>query len=515
MHNKDDLPILSRNLYLAQQVKDGELFCAQKMGIGMYQLMEKAGHTVFECMLDHFPNAKRITFVAGRGNNGGDAYIAARFAKQSGFQVQVYSFMPELALTGDAQTARQSYLALGGKIEDLELVDFTDTDLIVDGLLGIGFKGKLKQPAQTVIRKINDSGIDVIAIDLPSGLNADTGSVQDVSVNAHLTVTFVAPKVGLFTGDGVDCVGHIIFAGLGIGALFQQTYIAHINMFSKVDEVAIKQRRRNTNKGSYEHLVCIGGNKGMPGAIFLAAKAALRSGVGKVSVITHPDNVSSVNVMCPELMVLPFTNQFDDLVTTLEKADAIVIGPGLGQDQWAQSLLEHILKLQKSISKPLIIDADGLNLLAKYPTEKQINDTKGFDSVLTPHPLEAARLLDCDVEKINAERVSSAKQLARLFNSHIVLKGAGSIVANEVSQSVNRSGNPGMATAGMGDVLAGIMGAFVSNKENLQFNLNKRVKLAVYVHGLAGDFAAKNGEIGIMATDVIKQLPMAIKRCTG
>ena len=513
MYANNSSAILPRNLYSAQQVKQGELICAEQMGVSMYQLMEKAGHAVFDVFLAHFSKVSQIAVVAGRGNNGGDAYVFARLALQSNYNVRIYSLSPDRALTGDAEIARQALLNQGGMIQDLTQAEFTAAELIIDGLLGTGFQGEVKADAKTTISKMNDADAPVIAIDLPSGLYADTGVAAETCVKANYTVTFVAPKVGLFIADGPDHTGHLVFAGLGIDELFDKQFEPIAQIYGRHSEAVIKRRKRNTNKGKNGHVICLGGNVGMPGAIFLAGKAALRAGVGKVSVICHPQNVNTVNVLCPELMVWGYDGKNDNnnLIKKISAADVILIGPGLGMDAWAQDLLTQALCCK---TKPLILDADGLNLMAQ--NNKNTTDFINYtaSTILTPHPLEAARLLNKQVSDINHQRINSGIELAKQFGSNIVLKGNSSLVINKNNVSVNLSGNSGMASAGMGDLLAGIIAAFLANKENLQINLNERVKLAVYLHGLAGDFAAKNGEIGIIATDIIEQLPIAIKRCS-
>ena len=519
MYAIDNSDILTCQLYSAQQVKLGEVACAKQAGVSMYQLMELAGHAVFDTMLAHFNQANRIAVLAGRGNNGGDAYVFARLALQKKCDVTVFSFDPNKPLSGDAEIARQAYLNQGQSIVDIEVEAFQGFELIVDGLLGTGFSGVLRDKMRKVIDKVNKAEAPVIAIDLPSGLNADNGVVEQACVTADYTVTFVAPKVGLMIADGPDHTGHLIFAGLSIDALFYQAYEPIARVYGLPNQAVIPRRKRNTNKGRHGHVLCIGGDEGMPGAIYLAAKAGLRSGVGKASVICHQTNVATINTMCPELMVWGVTKGQDQELTQqltqkLHNADVIVIGPGLGQSDWSRYVVEQALSIVAARPKPLVVDADGLNLIASHPELAELFGKVNCGSVLTPHPLEAARLLGIKATDVNQDRIGKGKILANKFNSHIVLKGNHSLVISGDKVSVNLTGNSGMASAGMGDVLTGIIAALVANKENLQFNLNETVKLAVYLHGLAGDFAAKSGEIGIIATDVIEQLPKAIQDCS-
>ena len=514
MYALDESDILPCQLYSAQQVKSGELACAEITGTSMYQLMEQAGHAVFEAVLTHFNQVNRIVVLAGRGNNGGDAYVFARLALQAKCQVSVYSLQPDVPLQGDAEIARKAYINQGRSIEDISQVDYQGAELIVDGLLGTGFTGAMREQMAKVIAKVNTVEAPVIAIDLPSGLNADTGIASEHCVEADYTVTFIAPKVGLMIADGPDYTGCVLFSGLSVGALFAQKYAPQAHIYGLPAQTRIKRRKRNTNKGRNGHILCIGGGEGMPGAIYLASKAALRSGAGKVSVICHPSNIGTVNTMCPELMVWGYrSEQSDALKQKVHSADVVVLGPGLGQSSWSESLVEHVFAVLQTKAKPLVIDADGLNLIAQNASLHQLFLRCHCPSVLTPHPLEAARLLQRTVTEVNQNRIESAVLLAQTTASQIVLKGNHSLVADGQQVSVNLTGNSGMASAGMGDVLTGIVAALLGNKENLQINLNERVKLAVYLHGLAGDFAAKSGEIGIIASDVIEQLPTAIQSC--
>lgn len=517
MYAIDNSEILTCQLYSAQQVKSGEVECAEQAGVSLYQLMELAGHAVFDTMLAHFNQASYVAVLAGRGNNGGDAYVFARLALQAKCRVRVFSFEPNKALNGDAEIARQAFVNQGMAIEDIadQSIDFADFDLVIDGLLGTGFSGALREPMRKVLARVNQADAPVVAIDLPSGLDANSGIASEDCIEADYTVTFIAPKVGLLIADGPDHTGHLLLAGLSIDTLFNQMFEPVASVYGLPNQALIKKRKRNTNKGRNGHILCIGGDKGMPGAIFLAAKAGLRTGVGKVSVVCHESNVATINTMCPELMVCASDSENELLKKKIHEADVLVIGPGLGQGQWSLALMEEVLNVLLTKRKPVVIDADGLNLLATSEPLVALFNRCNLESVLTPHPLEAARLLGIKTVEVNQSRVESAKALSHLYNSHIILKGNNSLVSSQSTVSVNLTGNSGMATAGMGDVLAGIVGALLANKENLQINMNERVKLAVYLHGLAGDFAAKSGEIGIIATDVIEQLPKAIQHCSN
>ena len=514
---RETLTTLPPNLYLAEQIQQGELQCAQDLGIDMYQLMEKAGHAVFDCLLAHFSGAKNIVVLAGGGNNGGDAFVVARLAVQSNMPVAVFNDNPGRKLKGDAEIARQAYLGSGGKLLSFDhLVDLNEVpDVVIDGLLGTGFRGSLRAQMLDIIRLVNGWSAPIIAIDLPSGLDANTGFVESECAKATFTVTFIALKFGLMTGDGPDHVGQLIFAGLGLEAQFMSSISPVCRLLTPKTIVPIPARRLNSNKGTYGHVVCFGGDKGMAGAIFMAAKAALRTGAGKISVFTHPDNVILVNTLCPELMVFSFEPESSQhlVQNKIANCDCVVLGPGLGQSEWSHMLFNLVTACQKQSHNKMVIDADGLNLLAQY------YETNGFPShehqnwVLTPHPLEAARLLSCSVLKINQQRLDSIEKISERYGAVCVLKGNGSLIHGDRENSLNCSGNPGMASAGMGDVLTGVIAGIIVSRRGLQISLQVNVELAVFLHGLAGDYAAIGGEIGIIATDLIDSLPRAIHDC--
>lgn len=515
---RETLDTLPLNLYFAEQIKTGEAQSAKKLGIEMYQLMEKAGRAVFDCILANFSKATRICVLAGNGNNGGDAYVVARLALLSKLPVSLYCSDPNRSLKGDAETARQSFFTAGGKALHLsDLTKIAEPDqpsVVIDGLLGTGFSGVLREEIKQTVEIVNRWRAQVIAIDLPTGLNADTGKIEGLAIRANYTVTMVALKAGHFTADGPDVCGHLLFAGLGIDQTFERLTkpCAELSRFETVTKLS--KRRYNSHKGSHGHVLCIGGNRGMAGAILLAGKAALRSGAGKVTVITHPDNVAIIAQAVPELMVFAYRQDNSDILNQkLPQADSVCFGPGLGQDDWAKTLYRHLLTEHSAVDLPLVIDADGLNLLAQQKGKLPKNLAQN-PLVITPHPLEAAKLLGRPADWVNHQRYQAVQKLVEKFNAISVLKGTGSLVSGQTNTSVNCSGNPGMATAGMGDVLTGVVATFVANSQQSQSKLFENVKNAVFLHGLAGDYAAKNGEIGIIATDVIDCLPKAIAICS-
>ncbi|MDO6721185.1 NAD(P)H-hydrate dehydratase [Psychrosphaera sp. 1_MG-2023] len=514
---KETIDTLPSNLYLAEQIKLGEIKCAEQQGIDMYQLMEAAGHAVFDCVLAKYSHANHIIVLAGTGNNGGDAYVVARLINHSNMPVTVFSPKPQSKLRGDAEIARQSFLSHGGTIVGLEklpdLVDELHPSLLIDGLLGTGFDGALRDEYRVALEFISTLSLPIIAIDLPSGLNGDTGHVVDFAIKATYTVTFVGLKVGLVTGDGPDYCGTLLFSGLGIEQCLNHSNIATATWLKSPIQAQLQKRKFNSHKGSFGHVVCIGGAVGMPGAIFMAAKSALRSGAGKVTVITHPQNVTLINSLAPELMVFGSDGEMDQSIKDrISHADILVVGPGLSVAPWGESVFTQLVADDLLAHIPTILDADALNLLCKHyvPLVKNKNLNKW---VLTPHPLEAARLLDISVLDVSKNRVAIARDIAHKFGAVVVLKGCGSIITDGVNVAINGSGNPGMATAGMGDVLAGVIAGVMTNFDKNETALQKSTQKAVFLHGLAGDITAKNGEIGIISTDVIELMPQALDIC--
>lgn len=514
---KETIDTLPSNLYLAEQIKLGEIKCAAQQGIDMYQLMEAAGHAVFDCVLAKYANANHIVVLAGTGNNGGDAYVVARLINHSNMPVTVFSPKPQSKLKGDAEIARQSFLSNGGTIVALDqLPDFfakVQPSLLIDGLLGTGFDGKLRDNYRVALEFINTKSIPIIAIDLPSGLNSDTGHVVDFSLKATYTVTFIGLKIGLVTGDGPDYCGTLLFAGLGIEQCLNQSNTASAVWLKSPSQSKLQKRKYNSHKGSFGHVVCIGGAVGMPGAIFMAAKSALRTGAGKVTVITHPQNVTLVNGLAPELMVFSCDGEMDQSIQDkISHADILVVGPGLSDTSWGETIFTQLVHFGLLAHAPTILDADALNLLSKH-YDVLIKSRNINQWVLTPHPLEAARLLDSSVADISKNRVVSAQKIADKYSAVVVLKGCGSIITDGTHVAINGSGNPGMATAGMGDVLAGVIAGVLTNCGKNEIDLQKTTEKAVFLHGLAGDITAKNGEIGIISTDVIDFMPKALDIC--
>ena len=506
---------LPQQLYRAEQVRALDRTAIETFNTPGIDLMERAGAATFEAMRQRWPQARRIAVFCGAGNNGGDGFIIARLASEQGLAVQVCLLADAGRLKGDAKLAYQKLQNTAVTIVT-SITEFDEkADVIVDALLGTGLSGEVKDQWRLVIDWINEqrnrSACKVIAVDIPSGLHADTGSVLGAAIEADLTVTFIGVKQGLLTAQGPDHCGELTFDDLQVDSRVYEQVPASANLLSQALLGQIfRPRKRASHKGSYGHVLVVGGNYGMAGAARMAGEAALRTGAGMVSVACRPEHVAAVVGARPELMChgIESVVQFRRL---MNEATVIAIGPGLGQDAWAQQLLGAVLESRI----PLVLDADALNLLAKEPAVRD-------NWVLTPHPAEAGRLLSMTTYDIQQDRFAAASALQQRYGGVAVLKGNGTVVSDcNGALSVCPVGNPGMASGGMGDVLTGIIAACIAQSrmntseqnQTLLSVLSAASKVAVYVHGRAADLAAESsGERGMLASDLfpyIRQLANA------
>lgn len=479
---------LPQVLYCAEQIKALEQFVIREEILSSYALMERAGLAVFEYTQRYYSTAKKITIFCGSGNNAGDGYIVARLALQTNLDVRVYSVIETTELKGDALNAYQQFIKAGGIVIPFQEKEMLSTDLLIDALLGTGLNRPVTEKYAQAINMINQCGIPVISIDVPSGLNANTGNVMGCAIQANATVTFIGLKQGLFTGFAAQHVGEIIFCSLNLPEIVWKSISSSI---MRVLPQKLPPRSRYAHKGNFGHVLIIGGDIGYSGAARLAGMAALRVGAGLVSIATYPDNAAMMNIACPELMCHGVTSS-KELEPLLEKASVIVIGTGLGQRDWAKLLFELAL----DTDKPLIVDADGLNLLAQFPRNQS-------NWILTPHVGEAARLLTTTTKIIQTNRFKAVQTLQQKYGGIVLLKGAGTLIASKDAIAISNSGNPGMASGGMGDVLAGVIASLVSQGMSLE----DAAQQGAYGHGFAADKAAKSdGERGLLASDLLPHL---------
>ncbi|MEW9798521.1 NAD(P)H-hydrate dehydratase [Alteromonas sp. CYL-A6] len=491
---------LPYKLYRADQVREHEARAAELSGCDLTALMQRAGKAVFRHCQQLLPNTDHFLVVVGQGNNAGDGYVAALHAKQAGKQVTLCAVEPERVLEGDAGDAQRAWRDAGGDIQAFDASMLTQAGLVIDALLGTGINSVIRAEFADIIDAINDADIPVVSVDVPSGLDANTGQSLGRCIEADVTVTFVGIKPGLTTGAGKQSCGRLVFEDLGVGKAFQSLARASATLLDlPLFRHGLGPRDVHSHKGTYGRLLCVGGNRGTAGAIRLSSEAALRSGAGMVKVYAHESSTIQVSAGRPELMVTDH-----DLEKALDWATCVVIGPGLGQDSWAQAAFETTLKHCQSHNKPVVIDADALNLLCKQSTAYTIKD-----AILTPHAGEAARLLGVSVDDVEGERFNYARQCAQRYHAICVLKGAGTLIDNEKATWVCRHGNPGMATAGSGDVLSGILGALIAQG----LSPCHAALYGVSVHAKAGDdIADLYGQRGMIASDLYEAVRALINQ---
>ena len=492
MADFDPLAGLPTGLYSAEQVRHLDRIAIEELGIPGTELMRRAGRGAFSCLKSHWPSAERITVLAGTGNNGGDGFILAALAAREGLSVQVLQVGDEQRIKGDAARARQHALEAGVACRPFA-GELAATDVLVDALLGTGLRGAVRPEQARAIRAISQMPAPVLALDIPSGLCADSGCILGEAVQADCTVSFIALKKGLLTGAGPACTGVLHLEELEVPEeVFQRFAPAARRLDWQQLQAFLPPRPRDAHKGDFGHLLVAGGNTGMPGAALLAARAALRTGAGLVSVVTRSQHASALAAACPEAMVSG-ADTGQDAERLLERATVIVIGPGLGQDAWGEQLLQRALQA----GCPLVLDADALNLAAA----KDITPPEPF--IATPHPGEAARLLGWETARVQADRFAAVGALRqRLGGGAVILKGAGSLVCDGEEPSLCPYGNPGMATGGMGDTLSGILGALLAQG----LNIGDAARFGTCLHARAADLAAAAGERGMTASDLLPHL---------
>ena len=488
----------STSLYTAAQARELDRIAIGEAGIPGYTLMLRAGEACWEALQTRWPQARSLLVLCGTGNNGGDGFIVARLALAANWHVRVLQLGESGRLQGDALTAHTDFVSAGGRASPFTVDASLDADIIVDAMLGTGVDRPLRGDWQVAVERVNRSARPVLAVDLPTGLQADTGSVSGAAIRADMTVTFIGRKAGLYTGAGPDCAGETRFADLDVpGTVYQQVPAAAQLVRQAALGPLAGPRTRTAHKGQHGHVLVIGGSEGMAGAVRLAGEGALRSGAGLVSLATHPDHAAFAGAACPELICHAVATA-QELRALIKSASVLLVGPGLGRTTWAQSLLAVVLEA----SQPLVIDADALNLLASAPARRA-------NQVLTPHPGEAARLLRQDTATIQRDRFAAAQAITHQYGGTTVLKGAGSVIhADGQLPVVCAAGNPGMATAGMGDVLAGVIAALIAQG----MDTFAAAVAGVCVHACAGDAAAAQGERGMLACDVIAELRGVLNR---
>ncbi|TCK57945.1 NAD(P)H-hydrate dehydratase [Celerinatantimonas diazotrophica] len=489
---------LPYSLWTADQVKRAEPKLAAQAQVSLYQLMLLAGTNGFALLRQRWPQAQHLLIIAGGGNNGGDALVIAKLAIEVGMQVSLLVHGDVSRFPAEAAQAWQE-LSLQQLTQINTLSEAPkDIDVVVDGLLGAGLKGHVRDDAAQLINELNLLELPILALDIPSGLSADTGQALGCALKCDATITFIGVKQGLLTAQAANYCGKLYYSSLGLDSVLQEhePKSCQRSDYSKLRGL-LPKRSRTAHKGMFGRVALFGGDLGTPGAIRMAGEACQRVGAGLVTVISQPENLPIILSGRPELMARGVHIDDEAIVTQfLQATDVHVLGPGLGQSQWSHWLFNHVI----ASDALLVLDADGLNLLAKSPLERR-------NWVLTPHPGEASRLLGCSVADIEDDRFSAALEIASKYQAVTLLKGAGSIVASPSGEvRVLNVGNPGMASGGMGDVLSGMIAGLLAQ----HLPMFESVCLAVCLHGQAADCAAKDGERGMLASDLFAHIRVLV-----
>jgi hydroxyethylthiazole kinase-like uncharacterized protein yjeF len=483
-----------------------QLMVEQGIVDNSYELMNRAAQALLDFINRRYSQITKIAIVCGAGNNAGDGYVLARLAKlqekEPRLKIHLISIIDPEKLTGDAHQAYKDWLECGGAVDTMDNAHLLSSDLIVDALIGTGLDRALEGKWYDAVNAINECPKPVLSVDIPSGLDANTGATYNIAINATHTLTFIGQKMGMFTGQARHHCGTIQFASLGVpDTLYDQvehgaTLLEWTNLSRQ-----LPCRSPVSNKGDHGHLLIIGGDHGMAGACRIAGEAALRTGAGLVSIATRIDNVNAITSARPELMVHGIDTP-DDLEPLLEKATTIAIGPGLGTEQWGLALLDKLVKYLKHLedkSVHCVIDADALNIMAKHNIILQDPDV-----IYTPHFGEACRLLKYTPESPceNTDRFKMIKKLKEQYYGTFILKGAGTLININDEIVICPYGNAGMASAGMGDCLTGIIGALLAQK----LPAAHAAKLGVCLHAKAGDAAAMEGKNGMIVSDLFPKI---------
>ena len=495
-------------LYTSALTKKIDNLAVKEKNVTGYSLMQEAAEFSLNILMQEWEDADQVVTFCAKGKNSGDGFLLAKYAKESGLDSAVVLSTKQKELTGIAKQAFQEAKDSGVKFVSLissNKLKMTRKTVLVDALIGTGLKGAVRKHTKDAIDKINALGNKhpILSLDIPSGINADTGSVCGAAVVAHATASFVTYKKGCFTSDGRTCSGEIFFSDLNISKKIYTNNPSDchvLEMERYLDKIVL--RDMNSHKGDFGHVLIIGGNHGFGGASILSSKAAAFSGAGLVGLATRPEHVSASISSCPEIMAVGIDSG-QDLEQFLEKPDVIAIGPGLGQSAWSEQLLQRVYWEAEKRDVTVVMDADALNLLSTL----KLSAKRPKKLIITPHPGEAARLLNKTIEEVEANRFKTASMLQKKYNAVVILKGSGTLVCYERNNKqyvgVCEAGNPGMATGGMGDVLTGIVASFVSQG----LKPYEAAEMAVDVHAKAADLASLDvGEVGLLPSDVLEEL---------
>src|SRR4051812_5441894 len=510
-----------------RQMRDADRRTIEEIGIPSIVLMENAGRQAVAAMEAAFEDLaeSRVGVLCGRGNNGGDGFVVARTLIQRGVDVLVFLLGSVAEVRGDARVNLEVLGRIGltvveitnAQAWELHFSEISECEVLVDAILGTGFHGQLSGLLETVVADVNGLGVPVVAIDLPTGLSADSHEVAGEAIEATMTVTLAAPKIPLILPPADSHCGDLVIADIGIPLPILDDidgpYIEILTRERMRD--LVPARAADSHKGDFGRVLVIAGSVGRTGAAHLAALGALRSGAGLVTVATPRSCVPVIAAMGPEYMTEPLDEttsggiDFQALERVLDiQADVIAVGPGLGQSPGTAAFVQGLLE---RAGVPLILDADALNAFAGDPDRLVGRD--GLDVVITPHPGEMARLLNTSTESVQHDRLRHATEFAASHRVHVVLKGHRTVIAGPDGRAfVNLTGNSGMATGGTGDLLTGMIAAWFGQL----LDAEAACKLAVYLHGTAGDLAeADEGDVALIAGDLAARLGDAVMELTA
>jgi len=511
----------------AAEMREADRSTIEAIGLPGAVLMENAGAAVATAVLARCPGARHPVVVCGKGNNGGDGFVVARRLHERGALAILVGRRDEVK--GDARLHLEAYERSGGVVLEVGGEGASSTleerlsgaDVVIDALLGTGLDQEPRGPARgaiAAIRGARDRGAIVIAVDLPSGVPSDTGEVSWATVSADVTVTFASPKLGQVLPPACDRIGELIVADIGIPPSCLEATGARVGLIEAPDAAyAFLPRPPSSHKGTFGHVLVVAGSVGKTGAAVLASSAALRGGAGLVTLAAPEPALALMPGLRPEVMTEPLAatpsgaiskRALDRALALAESRDAVVLGPGLGLDGETR---DFVRELVARCTRPIVVDADGLNALGMIGGGEQ-PAASARAMVLTPHPGEMARLMGVSVADVQARRLEMARALAQRSGAHVVLKGQRTLVVEPSGRvAVNPTGNPGMATAGTGDVLAGLLGALLARHDPWHSSV-----AAVFVHGRAGDLAAiRHGQTSMLAGDLLDGLGAAIQSLAG
>jgi ADP-dependent NAD(P)H-hydrate dehydratase / NAD(P)H-hydrate epimerase len=511
-------------LLTAAQSRELDRLSQQKYGVGSYELMTNAGNAVARTIARRWPEAiaRGVLVVAGKGNNGGDGLVAARQLHQAGEQVRVVLLASQGDLRGDAARACADFVAAGGLVFEVTnesalaaALTADKAGVIVDAIFGTGLNAEVRELARPAIEMINAAAAAVVAVDIASGVNSDSGAVMGVAVRAAVTVTFGFAKYGHVSYPGAELSGCLEIVDIGFPPEAISDVAPHGRLLERQEALAlVRPRANNTHKGNYGHPLIIAGGRGKSGAASLVARGALRVGAGLVTAAI-PDSVAAIVAGGQiELMTEPMPDRdghfdasgaIERLEHVAEGKTVLIAGPGMGTSGDTRQIVEWLVRSAKP-NRPLLLDADALNVLA--PIQPEVLRAARGPLVLTPHPGEMARLLEVSTQEVNSDRIVWARKLTEATGAGVLLKGARSVIVTpEREVFINSSGNPGMGTPGMGDVLSGIIGALLGQG----MPAADALKLGVFIHGYAADrLAARIGQLGYLASELADELPAAL-----